>query len=120
MAVQNKFNDYINQLHRAKHDWSTHVFKVMLSNAAPVATNTIKADITDITAATGYTQTKYPIVLTHGMLGFDNLLGIDYWYGIPSALRRDGAKVYITEVSQLNTSEARGEELLEQVHPVCY
>ena len=25
--------------------------------------------------ASGYTQTKYPIVLTHGMLGFDNLLG---------------------------------------------
>lgn len=70
-------------------------------------------------AATGYTQTKYPIVLTHGMLGFDNLLGIDYWYGIPSALRRDGAKVYITEVSQLNTSEARGEELLEQVEEIA-
>ena len=64
---------------------------------------------TQATAATGYTQTKYPIVLTHGMLGFDNLLGIDYWYGIPSALRRDGAKVYITEVSKLNASEARGE-----------
>lgn len=69
-------------------------------------------------AATGYTQTKYPIVLTHGMLGFDNILGIDYWYGIPSALRRDGAKVYVTEVSQLNTSEARGEELLEQVEEI--
>lgn len=69
-------------------------------------------------AATGYTQTKYPIVLTHGMLGFDNMLGIDYWYGIPSALRRDGAKVYVTEVSQLNTSEARGEELLEQVEEI--
>lgn len=66
-----------------------------------------------------YTQTKYPIVLTHGMLGFDNILGIDYWYGIPSALRRDGAKVYVTEVSQLNTSEARGEELLEQVEEIA-
>nr|NIU63797.1 lipase [Stutzerimonas stutzeri] len=63
----------------------------------------------------GYTATKYPIVLAHGMLGFDSLLGIDYWYGIPSALRRDGAQVYVTEVSQLNTSELRGEELLAQV-----
>ena len=66
----------------------------------------------------GYTATKYPIVLTHGMLGFDSLLGIDYWYGIPSALRRDGAQVYITEVSQLNTSELRGEELLAQVEEI--
>ncbi len=69
-------------------------------------------------AATGYTQTKYPILLTHGMLGFDSILGIDYWYGIPAALRRDGAKVYVTEVSQLNTSEARGEELLAQAEEI--
>jgi triacylglycerol lipase len=65
--------------------------------------------------SSSYTQTKYPIVLSHGMLGFDSILGIDYWYGISSALRRDGASVYTTEVSQLNTSQARGEELLEQV-----
>lgn len=68
--------------------------------------------------SSGYTQTQYPIVLTHGMLGFDNLLGVDYWYGIPAALRRDGANVYITEVSQLDTSEARGEQLLEQVEDI--
>ncbi len=69
-------------------------------------------------SATGYTQTRYPIVLTHGMLGFDSLLGVDYWYGIPAALRRDGAQVYVTEVSQLNTSELRGEELLAQVEEI--
>jgi triacylglycerol lipase len=68
--------------------------------------------------SSGYTQTQYPVVLTHGMLGFDSILGVDYWYGIPSALRRDGASVYITEVSQLNTSETRGEELLEQVEEI--
>lgn len=39
-------------------------------------------------ASSGYTQTKYPIVLGHGMLGFDSILGVDYWYGIPTALRR--------------------------------
>ncbi|EXF45779.1 lipase LipC [Pseudomonas sp. BAY1663] len=70
------------------------------------------------TAGSGYTETRYPIVLTHGMLGFDSLLGIDYWYGIPTALRRDGAQVYVTEVSQLNTTELRGEELLAQVEEI--
>lgn len=69
--------------------------------------------------SSGYTKTKYPIVLTHGMLGFDSILGVDYWYGIPSALRRDGALVYITEVSQLDTSEARGEQLLRQVEEIA-
>ena len=65
-----------------------------------------------------YTKTRYPIVLAHGMLGFDSLLGVDYWYGIPAALRKDGATVYTTEVSQLDTSEARGEQLLAQVEEI--
>ena len=69
-------------------------------------------------SSSDYTKTRYPIVLTHGMLGWDNMLGIDYWYGIPQALRKDGASVYITEVSQLDTSEARGEQLLEQVEEI--
>ena len=45
--------------------------------------------------AAGYTETKYPIVLVHGLFGFDNIGPVDYWYGIPSALRSDGAKVYV-------------------------
>lgn len=52
------------------------------------------------------------------MLGFDNILGVDYWFGIPNALRRDGAQVYVTEVSQLDTSEVRGEQLLQQVEEI--
>ena len=66
-------------------------------------------------SSSNYTQTRYPIVLSHGMLGWDSMLGIDYWYGIPQALRKDGATVYVTQVSQLDTSQARGEQLLEQV-----
>ena len=69
-------------------------------------------------SSSDYTKTQYPIVLTHGMLGFDSILGVDYWYGIPQALRKDGATVYITEVSQLDTSEARGEQLLSQVEEI--
>lgn len=69
-------------------------------------------------SGSGYTQTRYPIVLAHGMLGFDSILGLDYWYGIPQALSRDGAQVYVTQVSQLNTSELRGEELLQQVEEI--
>lgn len=48
--------------------------------------------------AAGYTETKYPIVLVHGLFGFDKIGPVDYWYGIPSALRSDGAKVYVTQV----------------------
>lgn len=68
-------------------------------------------------AATSSTtaQTKYPIVLVHGFMGFDDILGVDYFYQVPDNLRRNGAKVYVAAVSQVNSSEARGEQLLKQM-----
>lgn len=63
----------------------------------------------------GYTQTKYPIVLVHGLFGFDTLAGVDYFYGVPESLTKDGASVYVAQVSATNSSEIRGEQLLEQV-----
>ena len=63
-------------------------------------------------AQTGYTQTRYPVVLVHGLFGFDSALGIDYFYGIPDALRQGGAKVYVAQVSAANSTEVRGEQLL--------
>lgn len=68
--------------------------------------------------ASGYTQTRYPIVLVHGLFGFDNIGPVDYWYGIPSALRNDGARVYIAQVSAANSTEVRGEQLLTQVRQI--
>ena len=66
-----------------------------------------------------YTKTKYPIVLAHGMAGFDSLFGVlDYWYGIEGALEDGGATVFVTEVSQFNTTQARGEQLLAQVQQI--
>lgn len=65
-----------------------------------------------------YTKTRYPIVLAPGVLGFDKILGIEYFYGIPSALSNGGAKVYVTSASAFNTTEARGEQLLSQVQTI--
>lgn len=66
-----------------------------------------------LSAQSGYTQTRYPIILVHGMLGFDRLLGVlDYFYGIPGELRAGGARVYIPNVSSTNFTEVRGEQLI--------
>lgn len=54
MAAFNKIQDYVEQVNKAKHDWSTHTFKAMATNSAPIATNTVKADLTDISAGNGY------------------------------------------------------------------
>ena len=55
MAAATKFQDFSEQLIRGVHDWDAHTFKVMLTNTAPVATNTVKADLTEISAGNGYT-----------------------------------------------------------------
>ncbi|WP_293935962.1 triacylglycerol lipase [Iodobacter sp.] len=80
-------------------------FVLFISLAAPVM-------------ATGYTQTRYPIVLVHGLFGFDQVLGVDYFYKVPQALQADGAKVYVAQVSATNSSELRGEQLLAQVKQI--
>jgi triacylglycerol lipase len=66
-------------------------------------------------AQSGYTQTRHPIVLVHGLFGFDAIGPVDYWWGIPSALRSSGAKVYVTQQSAANASEVRGEQLLAEL-----
>lgn len=54
-SAWNKFQDFSDQLIRGVHDFDAHVFKVALTNAAPVATNTILGNITQITGTGGYT-----------------------------------------------------------------
>lgn len=66
-------------------------------------------------AQDAYTQTRYPIVLVHGLFGFDSSGGLEYFYGIPAALREGGAEVYVARVSGAHSTEVRGEQLLEQV-----
>lgn len=68
------------------------------------------AGTTSTTAAT-----KYPIVLVHGMAGFDSILGIDYFYQVPAELRKNGATVYVASMSSFNDNDVRGEQLLKQM-----
>lgn len=66
-----------------------------------------------------YASTRYPIVLVHGMSGFSSLLGVmEYFYGIPEAMRSAGATVYVTEASPFDSPEARGEQVLAQIESI--
>lgn len=63
-----------------------------------------------------YTQTKHPIVLVHGLSGFNKLFGvIEYFNGVPEALTESGAEVFVPQVSAANSTEIRGEQLLAQI-----
>lgn len=50
-----KFQDFVEQLGKAVHNFSSHTFKIALTNTLPVNTNTVLADITQISAGGGYT-----------------------------------------------------------------
>ncbi|MCR4301867.1 MAG: hypothetical protein NUV51_09675, partial [Sulfuricaulis sp.] len=55
MATFSKFNDFAEQLALGTHNLNTATFKIALTNSAPVATNTVLANITQIANGNGYT-----------------------------------------------------------------
>ncbi len=69
------------------------------------------------TSAT-YAKTKYPVILAHGMAGWSNAMGFDYWYGIGPDLIKNGATVYETQVASFDSSYLRGEQLHNQVQQI--
>lgn len=85
-----------------------------LVTATAVATAALTAPI----AEAGYTETKYPIVLVHGIAGFDSVAGIvGYFHTIPYNLKRSGATVHVASVSAFASSETRGAQLANQIVP---
>lgn len=55
MATYNKFNSFVEAVAEKVHNLGSDTLKVMLTNTAPVATNTQKTDLTEISAGNGYT-----------------------------------------------------------------
>lgn len=92
------------------------ILSVFIGSTASASQATqVKADKT----VSAYAKTKYPVVFNHGMAGFIRVgtddLGLDYWYQILPDLARNGASAWATRVSPLNSTEVRGEQLLQQV-----
>lgn len=89
--------------------------------AATVISSASASQASQVTAkaTSTYAKTQYPIVFNHGMGGFikvgTDAFGLDYWYQILPDLARNGANVWATRVSPFNSTEVRGEQLLQQV-----
>jgi hypothetical protein len=69
MATYNKFNAFVENQLLAKMDWDADVFKVLLTNTAPVATNSLKGDLTEIAAGNGYTAGGTATTISHTRTG---------------------------------------------------
>lgn len=54
MAAYNKFQQFVEDIAKGVHNLDTGALKIMLTNTAPVATNSVKADLTEIGAGNGY------------------------------------------------------------------
>lgn len=79
MATFNKFNSYVNDLDLKLIDLNTDVFKVLLTNTAPVATNAKYADIsaTELANGNGYTTGGGTV----GSTSVSNTSGTDTFIG---------------------------------------
>lgn len=55
MATFNKFNQFVADINNKVHNIGSDTLKLMLTNVAPVATNSVKADLTEIAPGNGYT-----------------------------------------------------------------
>ena len=55
MAAYNKFQVFVENVAEKVHNLGADTLKVMLTNTAPVATNTVFANLTEISAGNGYT-----------------------------------------------------------------
>jgi hypothetical protein len=69
MATYNKFNAFVENQLISQMDWNADTFKVMLTNVAPVATNSVKADLTEIPAGNGYAAGGSATTITHSRSG---------------------------------------------------
>lgn len=54
MATYNKFRQFVEDAAEKVHNLGADTLKVMLVNSAPVNTNSIKGDLTEISAGNGY------------------------------------------------------------------
>ena len=84
------------------------------ANAPPRANQTA----TSTTNNAPIPRKPYPIVLAHGLGGFDRVGPVNYFYGVADVLRADGYEVFTPAVDPFNSSEVRGAQLLKHVHDV--
>jgi hypothetical protein len=55
MAAYTKYFPFVEDLHKAVHNFSTHVFKIALSNGTPSQAHATLSQITELSTANGYT-----------------------------------------------------------------
>lgn len=79
MASFNKFRQFVEDRANGVHNLGSHTLKLLLTNTAPVNTNAVKADLTEITPGNGYSAggPTVPITSSAQTAGTYKLVGTD-------------------------------------------
>lgn len=64
MAAFNKFNAFVENVAEKVHNLGADTLKILLTNSAPSASNTVKADLTEISSGNGYTAGGTAVTVT--------------------------------------------------------
>jgi triacylglycerol lipase len=62
--------------------------------------------------------TRYPILLVHGLFGFDRIGHFELFHDVKQALRESGGQVFVPQLSATHDNEVRGQQLMLQIDRV--
>jgi len=62
--------------------------------------------------------TNHPILLVHGLFGFERIGPFELFHDVKQALKAAGAQVFVPHLSVIHDNEIRGEQLLSQINAV--
>lgn len=63
-------------------------------------------------------STRYPILLVHGLFGFERIGHFELFHDVKNALKTAGSQVFVPHLSATHKNETRGEQLLAQIDRV--
>ncbi|WDR37987.1 triacylglycerol lipase [Pseudomonas serboccidentalis] len=64
--------------------------------------------------------TRYPILLVHGLFGFDRIGRFELFHDVKQALRDAGGQVFVPQLSATHDNEVRGQQLILQIERVLH
>ncbi|WP_435038554.1 lipase family alpha/beta hydrolase [Pseudomonas neuropathica] len=63
-------------------------------------------------------STRYPVLLVHGLFGFERIGHFELFHDVKDALKTAGSRVFVPQLSATHKNETRGEQLLAQIDRV--
>lgn len=93
-------------------------FAALLLACSPADPAAGDLDQAEAAAGLGPARAPRPILLLHGMAGFDRIGPLEYYFRVADDLEAAGHQVYTTEVDPLQRIEVRAGELAEQIDAI--